>query len=68
VFWFNAGGRLSVDDVGRQIALMVGGAAIDSGPHQRGSGAAGSHTREAASSREGRETEILPCETLYREP
>ena len=29
VFWFNAGGRLSADDVGRQIALMVRGAAID---------------------------------------
>ena len=29
VFWFNAGGRLSVDDVGRQIALMVRGAALD---------------------------------------
>src|SRR6201993_3195842 len=27
VFWYNAGGRLSVDDVGRQIALMVRGAA-----------------------------------------
>jgi TetR/AcrR family transcriptional regulator, cholesterol catabolism regulator len=29
VFWFNAGGRLSVDEVGRQIALMVRGAALD---------------------------------------
>ena len=29
VFWFNAGGRLSVEDVGRQIALMIRGAAID---------------------------------------
>lgn len=29
VFWFSAGGRLSVDDVGRQIALMVRGAAVD---------------------------------------
>jgi AcrR family transcriptional regulator len=29
VFWFNAGGRLTVDDVGRQIALMVRGAALD---------------------------------------
>ena len=29
VFWFTAGGRLSADDVGRQIALMVLGAAID---------------------------------------
>jgi hypothetical protein len=29
VFWFNAGGGLSADDVGRQIALMVRGAAID---------------------------------------
>jgi hypothetical protein len=28
VFWFNAGGRLSVEDVGRQIALMIRGAAI----------------------------------------
>jgi hypothetical protein len=27
VFWYTAGGRLSVDDVGRQIALMVRGAA-----------------------------------------
>lgn len=27
VFWFTNGGRLSVDDVGRQIALMVRGAA-----------------------------------------
>jgi hypothetical protein len=26
VFWYTAGGRLSVDDVGRQIALMVRGA------------------------------------------
>ncbi len=29
VFWFNARGRLSVEDVGRQIALMIRGAAID---------------------------------------
>jgi AcrR family transcriptional regulator len=29
VFWFSAGGRLSVDEVGRQIALMVRGAAKD---------------------------------------
>ncbi|WP_338822266.1 hypothetical protein [Bradyrhizobium septentrionale] len=29
VFWFKAGGPLSVDQVGRQIALMVRGAAID---------------------------------------
>ncbi|MBR0801389.1 TetR/AcrR family transcriptional regulator [Bradyrhizobium jicamae] len=29
VFWFSAGGRLSVDDVGRQIALMVRGAALE---------------------------------------
>ena len=29
VFWFHAGGRLSADDVGRQIALMVRGVAID---------------------------------------
>jgi hypothetical protein len=27
VFWYTAGGRLSIDDVGRQIALMVRGAA-----------------------------------------
>jgi hypothetical protein len=27
VFWYTAGGRLSVDDVSRQIALMVRGAA-----------------------------------------
>src|ERR1700736_3645533 len=27
VFWYTAGGRLSVDDVGRQIALVVRGAA-----------------------------------------
>jgi AcrR family transcriptional regulator len=27
VFWYTAGGRLSVEDVGRQIALMVRGAA-----------------------------------------
>jgi TetR/AcrR family transcriptional regulator, cholesterol catabolism regulator len=26
VFWYTAGGRLSVDDLGRQIALMVRGA------------------------------------------
>jgi len=30
VFWFTSGGRLSVDDVGRQIALMVRGAASGS--------------------------------------
>ena len=29
VFWYSAGGRLSVDEVGRQIALMVRGAALD---------------------------------------
>jgi TetR/AcrR family transcriptional regulator, cholesterol catabolism regulator len=29
VFWFSGGGRLSVDEVGRQIALMVRGAALD---------------------------------------
>jgi AcrR family transcriptional regulator len=29
VFWFRARGRLSVEDVGRQIALMIRGAAID---------------------------------------
>jgi TetR/AcrR family transcriptional regulator, cholesterol catabolism regulator len=34
VYWFNAGGRLSVDDIGRQIALVVRGAAIDSSPKQ----------------------------------
>ena len=27
VFWYTAGGRLSIEDVGRQIALMVRGAA-----------------------------------------
>ena len=28
VFCFNAGGRLSIDEVGRQIALTVRGAAV----------------------------------------
>jgi TetR/AcrR family transcriptional regulator, cholesterol catabolism regulator len=32
VFWYTAGGRLSVDDVGRQIALMVRGATGDAAP------------------------------------
>jgi TetR/AcrR family transcriptional regulator, cholesterol catabolism regulator len=27
MFWYTAGGRLSVEDVGRQIAQMVRGAA-----------------------------------------